>query len=147
VNLPEPPPLFTVGVEVLLAFHRSWPDICDAWYASGFTAGLDIGRRQREAEIEQAQEAAWAPMAKFIKAMGGSRSVPYSALCEVRGEPERAERAREHERRVARGQDAPPLWQEHPAPRALPRGHVTRSVPSAAACLASWGTDRRRSSK
>jgi hypothetical protein len=135
----------TVPAAVLLAFHRRYPDISDAWYAWGVTAGIDIGRRQRQAEIEEAEEAAWATMRKFIKDLGGPFSIPYSALCDVRGEPDRAERAREHERRVARGQDAAPLWQEPPAPRALPRRHVATTVPGPAACLASWNdTPARR---
>lgn len=69
-------------------------------YRSGVFDGIDIGRSQ--ADVEAA--ASWSAMAERIRRMAAT-SVPYSVLCELRGEPERAERARAHETRVAAGRE------------------------------------------
>jgi hypothetical protein len=114
---PHEAPLSVIAFDLLTATPRE-RDVYACGEFWGTVRGIDIGRRQREAEIDAAEQAAWVQMREFIKAL--NRSVPYSELCEIRGEPERAERAREHERRIARGQDAPPLWPEHPAHQGLP---------------------------
>lgn len=65
-------------------------------YRSGVTEGVDLGRRQAEDEAE----ASWSAMAARVRRMA-TTSVPYSVLCDRRGEPEQAEQARAHERRLA----------------------------------------------
>ena len=64
-------------------------------YRSGVIEGITMGRDQAADEAERS----WASMAARVRRMA-TTSVPYSVLCERRGEPERAELARQHERRI-----------------------------------------------
>ena len=70
-----------------------------AWYASGLDAGIELGRRQAEAELD----AVWNATARRVQALGKPESVPYDQIAERRGEHRRAERQRQilRERGVA----------------------------------------------
>ncbi|MGI8693510.1 MAG: hypothetical protein ACR2JK_11535 [Geodermatophilaceae bacterium] len=63
-------------------------------YADGHLAGYELHR----AEVEAADAAVWVACSRKVRATANSPR--YSALCDRRGEPERAERARAHERRL-----------------------------------------------
>lgn len=100
-RLPEPP---CAILELdLLAIPSDQREIFWSGYAAGFIDGIDRGRELAETEAE----AAWASMAATIRKVGGAFSRPFSELCDLRGEPERAKRARAHEIRVAAGRDLP----------------------------------------
>lgn len=77
--------------------ERAIYDCGDFW---GRLAGLRDGRRQRDAERDDEDEARWAVMADRVRRQGGPFARPFSELSRLRGEPERAERARQHERRL-----------------------------------------------
>ena len=59
-----------------------------AWWEDGYVHGLTAGRRELEAEWSGRQEVS-AAIARQMAASG-----PFDALCEARGEPERAARHR-----------------------------------------------------
>lgn len=80
-----------VDLVTLTARERA---LFDAGYRSGYGHGLERGRELRMAE----EEAAWRNMAARIRRTASQ--VPFSRLCELRGEPERAETARAIERRL-----------------------------------------------
>lgn len=63
------------------------------WYEAGVTHGVALGRAQVEEELA----AAWAPIREHVSRLAGTS--PYADLCEKRGEPARAARARETSRR------------------------------------------------
>lgn len=65
-----------------------------AWYQSGLDHGIDLGRRQVEAELA----AAYAPVREHVARLIKTNS--YVELCVRRGEPARAARARETSRRL-----------------------------------------------
>ena len=73
--------------------------LCNDYWASGFSRGLEEGRRAAEAEMA----AAWGAVARRVQGLGRPESVPYDVLAERRGEDDRAERQRRilHERGVA----------------------------------------------
>lgn len=83
-----------------LAAPQRERDVHDAGWYWGYREGLAAGRRQRDAERDADDEARWASMAAAVRALGGPLAMPYSRLCELRNEPERAERARDHEHRL-----------------------------------------------
>lgn len=92
-RLPEPP-RSTIAVD-LLTLTPPDRELFWAGYASGVVEGITMGRNQAEDEAE----VAWRTMADRVRRTA-TTSVPYSVLCERRGDPERAERARERERRL-----------------------------------------------
>lgn len=59
-----------------------------AWFEAGLVEGIEIGRRQLEDEWRGTMQAG-AEVARRVASAG-----PYAALCDRRGEPERAERQR-----------------------------------------------------
>lgn len=69
-----------------------------AAYVRGLVDGYGFGHRDAVAEIEAADEAMWAEAVRRVN--GVAKSPSYQELCERRGEPDRAERARTHERRL-----------------------------------------------
>ncbi len=75
-----------------MALSRDERELFDAGYRSGYGHGLERGRELRMVEEEQA----WAKMAGRIRRTASQ--VPFSRLCELRGELERAEEARRRER-------------------------------------------------
>lgn len=84
------------------ALHELSPrgrEIVLDYYASGYAAGLEAGRRQLEDEWDGRMEAS-AAVARMIAA-----SVPYDELALRRGEPARA--ARQRQILAERG-----IWQE-----------------------------------
>lgn len=81
----------TIDLRTLTARER---ELFDVGYRSGYGHGLERGRELREAE----EEAAWSRMAQFVRRMASEPT--FSRLCELRGEPERAEAARAIERRL-----------------------------------------------
>jgi len=68
-----------------------------AAYVRGLVDGYGRGHRDAVAEIKAADEAMWAEAVRRGHAVVRS---PSYALCERRGEPDRAERAQAHERRM-----------------------------------------------
>lgn len=68
----------------------------EAWFA----AGLRIGHMDGYAAAEADMQAAWSAVAQRVRVLGKPSSLTYAELCDRRREPERAERAREHERRI-----------------------------------------------
>ena len=68
--------------------------IFDASYALGFMHGLDRGREQADDEAA----AHWSGVASYVKRTAGSPR--YSELCERRGQPADAARARAQEARL-----------------------------------------------
>lgn len=69
-----------------------------AAYVRRLVDGYGRGHRDAVAEIEAADEAMWAEAVRRVHAVAKSPS--YATLCDRRGEPDRAERARTHERRL-----------------------------------------------
>lgn len=67
-----------------------------AWFESGCRIGWSDGYDAAEADMQ----AAWSALAAKVRALGSPSSVPYSTVCDRRGEPERAARARANEQRV-----------------------------------------------
>ena len=67
-------------------------------YLRGYTDGCGVGYELHRAEVEAADEAMWAEAVRRVHAVAKSPS--HATLCERRGEPYRAERARAHERRL-----------------------------------------------
>lgn len=72
--------------------HPLWLD----GYFWGNVHGLDRGRELADAEAAED----WAGVARYVQRLGSPQYVPYAELCERRGEPERAARARDHEARL-----------------------------------------------
>lgn len=64
----------------------------------GFYAGVLDGIRMGRAQVEDEAEQSWQKMAASIRVVASHE--PYSALCDRRGETERAEAARATERRL-----------------------------------------------
>lgn len=67
-------------------------------YLAGYTDGCAVGYELVLAEADTADEALWSRVVANVQAT--ARRPSYTTLCERRGEPERAERARAHERRL-----------------------------------------------
>jgi len=67
-------------------------------YLRGYTDGCAVGYDLHRAEVEAADDAMWADCSRKVRAQANSPT--YAQLCDRRGEPERAERARVHERRL-----------------------------------------------
>ena len=65
-----------------------------AVYETGYRAGLDRGRELAEADMQ----AVWTTLAAKVRAMANQPTL--ATLADRRGEPERAARTREIERRV-----------------------------------------------
>ncbi len=69
-----------------------------AAYARGFGDGCARGYQLAVAAVEASDAALWAECSRKVRATANSPR--YSTLCDRRGEPGRAERARAHERRL-----------------------------------------------
>lgn len=67
-------------------------------YLRGYTDGCAVGYETHRAETVAADQAMWAEAVSRVHAVAKSPS--YATLCERRGEPNRAERARAHQRRL-----------------------------------------------
>ncbi|CAN5232931.1 hypothetical protein BH20ACT5_BH20ACT5_14100 [soil metagenome] len=67
-------------------------------YMRGYEDGCLRGYLQHRAEVDADVDALWADASRKVRARAGSAT--YAQLCDRRGEPERAERARAHERRL-----------------------------------------------
>ncbi len=67
-------------------------------YLAGYTAGCAVGYETHRAEIEAADDKLWAECSRKVRAQANSPTC--AQLCDRRGEPERAERARAHQRRL-----------------------------------------------
>jgi len=67
-------------------------------YLRGYTDGCAAGYELHRAEIEAADQAMWAECSRQVRARANSAS--YAQLCDRRGEPHRAARARMHARRL-----------------------------------------------
>lgn len=67
-------------------------------YLAGYAAGCAVGYETHRAEVEVADQAMWAACSRKVRAQANSPR--YSQLCDRRGEPRRAARARMHERRI-----------------------------------------------
>ncbi len=73
------------------------PDWWTVWLA-GFTAGHLAGYELHRTEADAVDEAMWAECSRQVRAQANSPT--YAQLCDRRGEPERAARARAHARRL-----------------------------------------------
>ncbi len=71
-------------------------------YLRGYTDGCGVGYELHRAEVKAADDKLWAETSRKVRAQANSPS--YAQLCDRRGEPERAERARAHERRLGLAQ-------------------------------------------
>ena len=71
-------------------------DYYRAWLA-GYSDGVTYGVARALADIEAADDRAWAELSRQVRKQAASPR--YSQLCDRRGEPDRAERARDRERR------------------------------------------------
>lgn len=100
-GLPLPPVPVVDGFDLLTCSRREH-DVHDLGWFFGYVEGVRAGHAQAADEAE----AAWASMAARVAAQGGGFARPWSAMCDLRGEPGRAARAREHEARIAAGVDA-----------------------------------------
>jgi hypothetical protein len=67
-------------------------------YARGYEDGCARGYQLAVAAVEAADQAMWAECSRQVRARANSAS--YAQLCDRRGEPERAERARQHAHRL-----------------------------------------------
>ena len=67
-------------------------------FARGFEHGCGVGYELALAEADAAEQAMWDEAVRRVHAVAKAPS--HRVLCERRGEPDRAERAREHERRL-----------------------------------------------
>lgn len=67
-------------------------------YARGYGDGCLRGYETHRAEIEAADQAMWAACSRKVRAQANSPR--YAQLCDRRGEPHRAARARINERRI-----------------------------------------------
>lgn len=95
-------PVPVVDLDLLTATPRE-RDVWDAGWFWGFHQGVRAGREQATDEAH----AQWASMARAVARQGGPLVRNYSDVCEARGEPARAARARVNEARVEAGLDAP----------------------------------------
>lgn len=78
----------TADVPSLAAMNAHATKVALAYYEAGLEHGIELGRAQAEAEMDER----WRPAYEIVQA--AARREPYAELCERRGEPERAERQR-----------------------------------------------------
>ncbi len=67
-------------------------------YMRGYEDGCARGYELAVAAVEAADQAMWADSSRTVRAQANSPT--YAQLCDRRGEPHRAARARMHERRL-----------------------------------------------
>ncbi len=103
VTAADRPPVGRVMVESA-AEALAGPDLvtCSqpywAAYLRGYTDACAVGYEQHRAEVEATDDAMWVACSRSVRARANSPT--FAELCDRRGEPERAERARAHCRRL-----------------------------------------------